>query len=221
MTVTQASGRPKGGYQLADGSKVPGVTTIIGRFKDSGALMHWAFQQGKAGKERLYDDAERAADIGSYAHDCVRAWLRDEFPPPTPLDEPATLQAGTAFAAFLEWAEQTKLSVTATEVPLVSEEYRFGGTLDAIGVVGDKLCLLDWKTSNGVYPDYLIQLAAYRFLWETHNPDQVIRGFHLLRFAKEHGDFAHHYFPNLDEGWRMFVLLREAYEIDKQLKKRV
>jgi len=68
MTVTQTSGRPKGGYKLADGTKIPGVTTIIGRFKDSAALMFWAFAQGKAGKEKLYDDAEKAAEIGTYAN---------------------------------------------------------------------------------------------------------------------------------------------------------
>ena len=41
----------------------------------------------------------------------------------------------------------------------------------------------------------------------------------IKRFAKEHGDFAHHYFPNLDDAWRQFVLFREAYDIDRELKK--
>ena len=40
--------RPKGGYRLKSGESVPGVTTIIGRFKDSGGLLWWAFEQGKA-----------------------------------------------------------------------------------------------------------------------------------------------------------------------------
>jgi len=220
-TSIKPSGRPKGGYQLADGTRVPGVTTIIGRFKDSGALMQWAFMQGRAGKERLYEETERAADIGTYAHELVQAWLRKEGAPLSPLDEAGTVQAQTAFGAFLKWAEQTRLRIQQTEIPLVSEQYRFGGALDAVGYVGDDLCLLDWKTSNGVYTDYLIQLAAYRYLWELNNPAEPLVGFHLLRFAKEHGDFAHHYFPNLDDGWRMFVLLREAYDLDKQLKKRV
>ena len=49
---------PKGGYKL-DGKRVPGTTTIIGRFKDSGGLLYWAFEQGKAAErgeiEKLYD----------------------------------------------------------------------------------------------------------------------------------------------------------------------
>lgn len=219
MTAT-TTGRPQGGYKLADGTRIPGVTTIIGRFKDSGALMFWAFQQGKLGKEKLYEEAEKAADIGTYAHELVRAWLHQEPEPVSPLDPEGTDKARTAFGAFRKWSEATALRIHATETALVSEEHRFGGTLDAVGYVGDDLCLLDWKTSNGVYPDYLIQLAAYKHLWELHNPDLPLKGFHLLRFAKEHGDFAHHYFPNLDVGWRMFLLLREAYELDKVLKKR-
>ena len=35
---------PRQGYYNAKGQRVPGTTTIIGRFKDSGALIHWANQ---------------------------------------------------------------------------------------------------------------------------------------------------------------------------------
>ena len=38
---------PIGGYKV-DGVKVPGVTTILGRFKDSGGLLYWAFEQAEA-----------------------------------------------------------------------------------------------------------------------------------------------------------------------------
>jgi len=221
MTVTQTSGRPKGGYKLADGTKIPGVTTIIGRFKDSAALMFWAFAQGKAGKEKLYDDAEKAAEIGTYAHDLVRAHIHHEPQPASPLDADGTAKAMTAFGSFQKWAEMTRLNILHTEIPLVCEVNKFGGTIDAIGIVGDELCLLDWKSSNGVYPDYLIQLAAYKHLWTVHHPDKPIQGFHLLRFSKENGDFVHHHWPQLDEAWSLFVLYRHAYELDKQLKKRV
>ena len=58
-------------------------------------------------------------------------------------------------------------------------------------------------------------------LWEENNPGQVIKGgYHILRFAKEAGDFSHHFFPDLSEAWEMFILLRKAYDIDLKLKKR-
>lgn len=214
---------PKAGYFLKDGTKVPGTTTIIGRFKESGGLLQWAFKQGKEGKPHLYAEAEKAADIGTYAHALVEASIKGETAPEPPagVDAAFIKAAQSAFGAYLKWAENFKVAITAQEIQLVSERYRYGGTPDAVGTVGNELCLLDWKTSNSVYSDYLIQLAAYKNLWEENFPDQPITGgCHLLRFAKEHGDFAHHYFPNLDEAWRQFVLFREAYDIDKGLKKR-
>ncbi len=37
---------PKQGYRLANGDRCPSVTTIIGRFKESGALIQWAYKRG-------------------------------------------------------------------------------------------------------------------------------------------------------------------------------
>lgn len=214
---------PKAGYFLASGEKVPGTTTIIGRFKDSGALMFWAFKQGKLGKDRLYEEAEKAADIGTLAHAMVEAHIKGENPAIAlgNADHEMKVKAHSAFNAYLAWERMTKLRVIDQEMQLVSEKYKYGGTPDAIGIIDNELCLLDWKTSNSVYQDYLIQLAAYRNLWEEHHPDRpLVGGFHLLRFAKEHADFAHHYYPNLDSAWRAFVLMRELYDIDFELKKR-
>ena len=36
---------PTGIYKLKDGTLVPGTTTIMGAFKDSGGLVHWAWEQ--------------------------------------------------------------------------------------------------------------------------------------------------------------------------------
>ena len=47
-TIVRGSGRPKE-YLLPDGTRVSGVTTILGRFKESGGLLQWAFQVGKSG----------------------------------------------------------------------------------------------------------------------------------------------------------------------------
>lgn len=214
---------PKAGYFLADGTRVPGTTTIIGRYKDSAGLMHWAFKQGKAGKERLYEEAEKAADIGTLAHAMVENHIKGDDPHAALAEAPPDMleKAESSFKAYLAWESMTKLRVIDQEMQLVSEKYRYGGTPDAIGIINNELCLLDWKTSNSVYGDYLVQLAAYRNLWEEHNPDRPLTGgFHLLRFAKEYSDFAHHYYPNLDSAWRAFVLMRELYDIDRELKAR-
>lgn len=209
----------KGGYFLADGiTRVPSVTTILSRFKDSGGLIHWAWQLGKDGKD-YREERDKAADAGTMAHEAVENWLHNR---PVMFDESdIAKKAQIAFGAFLEWADQTQLKVTHTEIPLVSERYKFGGTFDAILVKG-KRAMGDWKSSNALYPEYLCQIAAYGKLWEEHHPDEPIDGgFILCRFDKTYGDFTQKWWAELDSAWEAFKHLRALYDLDKELKQRI
>jgi hypothetical protein len=214
-------GRPYKGYEI-DGEKVPGVTTILSRFKESGALMYWAWDQGRQGKD-FRETKQAAADAGTLAHDMVEHDIYGQDFDLTGYDEATIKKAQGAFNAYKEWKEQTNLTIAEAEVPLLSKVYRFGGTLDAILVRG-KLALGDWKTSNGIYADYLLQLAAYQILWEENCPSRPIcGGFHLLRFSKANDDsdpvsFSHHYWSQLDVAKEQFLHLLAAYKLDKRIK---
>jgi hypothetical protein len=209
---------PKGGYFLADGTRVPSVTTVIGRFKEAGGLIHWAWNLGKEGKD-YREVRDQAADAGTMAHHAVEAWVQGKeysFDG----DPEVCGKAKKSFEAFLEWASMSNLQITQTEVGLVSEKHKFGGTLDAILIRGRR-AMGDYKTSNKLYGEYLIQVAAYAKLWEENFPDQPIDGgYHILRFDKTYGDFHHHYWGELERAWDAFLHLRELYEIDKELKAR-
>lgn len=217
-TKTKGTGRPAK-YVLADGTKVSGVTTIISRFKESGALIQWAYKRGLEDVP-LYASRDEACDVGSLIHSMVEADIHGEPLPEIPDDLRERCESG--FRAWTSWREGRAMTIIATEEPIVSERYRFGGTLDAVGKDKNGLCILDWKSSNGVYADYALQLAAYRLLWEEAHPDQPITGgFHLARFSKEHGDMEHRYWPELKEAEEMFLLLVKAHALDKQLQARI
>lgn len=217
-------GRPKDGYFI-DGEKVPGVTTITGRYKDSGALIYWAWNQGKQGID-FRQTRDKAADAGTCAHAMIEAdWHQTEFKRTD--YEPSILEkADHAFLAYLEWKEQTNLKIIKPELTLLSKKHKFGGTLDAI-LVGKKLRLGDYKTSGGVYADMLIQVGGgYALLWEENYPDEKLDGIEILRFSKPNQpddpiSFHHHYYsaeilPILKQ---QFIRFREAYEADKRIKK--
>lgn len=216
---------PKSGYHLADGTEVPGVTTILGRFKDSGGLLFWAFNQGKSGARTLYEKRDQASDTGTHVHAMVEADLHGQEPPAMPEHFTDEMRAGalSGFRAYKENLKRTKAFVMPLEVQLVSEEYRFGGTPDGIVEFEGIVDMADWKTSNGVYLDYIVQGAAYIHLWNTHHPESKCTGLRIFRFGKESGTFAEHYYPpeTLEIAWRQFVLFREAFDLDKVLKKRV
>ncbi len=163
-------------YRGKSGKRLPSVTTIMSRFKDSGALIHWAWSEGIEGRD-YRESRDRAAAAGSLAHQMVEARLRAQpWKPPLPVDQELIERARAGFDAYLTWERMTRIEFRHSEVALVSTAHEFGGTLDAIGEFDGNLALIDWKTSNAVYSDYLIQLAAYRALWEENFPDHPISG---------------------------------------------
>jgi len=218
---------PKGGYKLKDGTKCPGVTTIISRFKDSGGLLWWAFEQGKLAEQgiisSLYDKRDEAADAGTLAHSMVERYIEDGTRLVIP-DNEVGKQAEQGFKNYLQWEENNRIKIVKQEMEMVSEKYQFGGCPDALGIDNqNNLCILDWKTSSGgPYTDWLLQLAAYNLLWFENNPDKPIAGgFHLLKFSKENADFSHFFWSELNEAEEYFLILLKAYVLDKKLKKRI
>lgn len=208
-------------YRDRAGNKLPSVTTIIGRFKDSGGLLYWANQCGLKG-QTLDQARSPAATAGTLAHELVEAHIRGEPEPQFKEEQEIIEKAHASFNAFLKWQKQCSLNFHHVEVPLISETYRYGGRLDAVGSVGNELALCDFKTSNAIYADNTLQLGAYKLLWEENYPDHpLIGGFHLLRFAKEEGDFAHHYFPKLDKEAAVFLSMRKLFDEVKEIEKRV
>ncbi len=210
--------RPEGGYKLADGTPVPGVTTICNVAKDSGGLIHWAWKLGTEGRDyrKVRDDA---AGAGTLAHQAVEAWIRGR-PYEMTGDTDTVSRGQKAFDAFLEWAEQTHLKATHPETTLISEKYRIGGTLDAL-LLGGKRAMGDWKSADGLYPEALMQLAAYGALWnEAHPQEPITGGYHLVRFDKTHADYHHHYWPELEDAWTAFQHCRALYDLRAALKQR-
>jgi hypothetical protein len=233
---------PAKGYRLKDGTRVPGTTTILGRFKESGGLIHWSWALAHEPLAQIRailrngadpaaiasflavpDEAsdyravrDKAADAGTIAHELVECFTHgrkfDSTPYPTHLVE----LAQPAFEAFREWADQSHLEIVETEVSLVSERYRFGGTRDAMLIKG-KRSLGDYKTSKAIYPEMLLQLAAYAILDEEQG-NTIDGGYHLLKFSKqEHSDdpvrFSHHYWSQLDVAREAFLTMRSLYDL--------
>ena len=222
----RGSGRPSDGryfLEHPDGfakERVPAVTTVNGCMHPRG-LFHWHHENGAAGRP-FGDGGTPALEVGSVVHRMVENRIHG-LPVAEPAEDIAPLVM-SAFDAFERWWNAGKFKVIATEVPLISSKYRVGGTPDAILLDAEgRVCLGDWKSSNGLYADYLRQIAIYGAMWNEQAPErlQLTGGFHLVRFAKTNGDFEHRHFPELDDGLEAFLLLRRMYDLNKQLEKRV
>lgn len=212
-------------YKDRDGQRVPGVTTVLNQLGWSkGPLMYWAFNQGKSGVESLYEERDKAAEAGTIAHEMVQAYIRQEDPGLIPgrytdTSTEVIAKAETAFDAFLDWTKASRMELLEAELSLVSEG-GFGGTIDAIGMINGELSLVDWKTSNGVYPDQFVQVVAYHHLVHEHGFN--VGPIHLIRFGKEDASFHHHCWPNVpDEPWEVFQHALALYHLEKKLRKMI
>ena len=211
-------------YMKLDGTAVVGVTTAIGLLGlNKTPLMYWAWEQGKAGKD-FRETKDNAADSGTLAHYLIECDIHGTKPDQAILDKAGKDildKAETAYLNFLEWKKTNHIELVHTELPLVSEKYGYGGTIDYIGKVDGKYALLDWKTSTGVYADYLIQVAAYTQLWLEHNPDKPLTGgIHLLRIDKDNGKFTHHRWDSTPpEAFDIFLDLLDIYNKKKVVDK--
>ena len=217
---------PTAPYFLKDGTRVPGTTTVISHCKESGGLIHWAWQQGIDGIDYRQPRAA-AADAGPLGHRMFELHLDGIVDPIDSAvaeleveDEEVVENAKTAFGSAARWWKMMRAEVVAQEIHLVSEKWKFGGTPDAILRVDGKLALADWKTSKRIYHDTILQLAAYRHLIEYHQGEKL-ESFHVCRFDREMGSFTHHDWPRglIDQGWKAFTLRRRHYDMMKKLKK--
>ena len=208
--------RPKKGY----GKGIVGVTTAINILgMNKGALMYWAWDQGRQGYD-FREIRDSAAEAGTLAHEMIEAELSGlSMPDTSKLDAEVVSKAETAYLSFLDWAKLVDFRVVETEISLVDPELKVGGTMDLVTIQG-KPCITDFKTSKGgaAYPEMWIQLAAYGHLWSLHHPDQIAHDYYLLILDKNEGGFSYHHKHKLDKHLAIFKKCAEIYHLWKEIK---
>ncbi|MCW2924402.1 MAG: nuclease superfamily protein [Thermoleophilia bacterium] len=168
--------------------RVPAVSTILSELNKP-ALVHWAARMAadavaeelqRRGAERLdlaavipasefalvcqlAQDAHKnakdeAADIGTRVHDWITTAGADILDTPLP-DDP---ELRGPCEAYVTWWRSTGYTVVEVERIVVDNHARYAGRFDLL--VRDargRLLVLDIKTSNSVYLEHVLQLAAY------------------------------------------------------------
>jgi hypothetical protein len=205
-------------YKDNDGKRVPSVTTILNQWGiKTEPLKWWAYKRGEAGIP-MYEKEE--ADVGTLAHMMIDSKVKgkklklEEFP------AKITSQAQVCFDNFLTWEKRHSFVPIETEISLVSEKHKYGGTLDCVAMIDDKLSLADWKTGKEVYEDHIIQAVSYEHLWNENFPDNPIEGgFHILRTGKEIASFSYNWYGEFPGALDVFFHLRALYDLHKEIKK--
>lgn len=86
--------------------------------------------------------------------------------------EPIALDEYEAVMSFVEWFKAVNPKVVANEQVLFNERYQFAGTMDFLCEIDGETWLIDFKTSQYIWPSYEIQVASYAHTLDTM-PDKM------------------------------------------------
>lgn len=189
-----------------NGKRKSGATTIIGIIDKSTALVSWATElfaeyliaKVNSGEsiilEHIYQGQEQhsirkaqAADVGTKIHDWCERYIRYKlkekgytFP-----EMPEENAVAIGVSSFLDWEKEHKVKFVSSERIVYSRKYDFIGKMDIEAYVDGDLCLIDLKSSNGLYNTVRLQTAAYLKADEEERGKKVYKGRWAIRLAKE------------------------------------
>jgi hypothetical protein len=205
-------------YHLADGTQVPGGSTICKIGDDAGALIHWAWNLGREGKD-YRKERDKAADIGTVAHFLIECFLNNQVADLSDYGQEDIDKALMCYNKFVDWWDGQRLRKVYTEIQLVHEEVRYGGTIDMIAERDNgEFVLIDFKTSKKISDSYWRQCAGYAQLFNFNNPQMVskpyneIKSHAIVRIGKEEeGDFEVIWREDLSKEWFVFQKQVDLY----------
>lgn len=209
-----------------DGKKtmVPGATTILG-VVGKPYLIKWANGLGLEGIDAEKYKTE-AAETGTCLHYLVECDVLNKKADLKDFTGAQIERAELGLAAFKAWrkAEAPDLEPiggkAGVEMRLVSQKYRYGGTLDLFALINKKRTLVDYKTAANVYLEHKAQVTAYVRMGqenELHIQDAIIV---QLPRVEDATYVPHRLAPeHMSLYWRLFQVAHEMYDLQKEIKR--
>ena len=154
-------------YLNESGEWVPSVTTILDAYPKPYALLQWLKEVGGKADEVINAAGKR----GTSVHNMTEAYDRGEEV--NLINEfghlNCSLEEWAMFERYVEFSKQVGPQWSEVETRYIGREW--AGTVDRIGYVpGVGHCIVDIKTSNGVWDTYWLQLAAYHDIVRAQRP---------------------------------------------------
>jgi len=200
-------------YRTSDGLVVPGATTVINELGwNKASLIAWARREALAGNDPD-KTRDEAASVGTCAHYLCECDAKGIVPDLSDYSKNQIDIAENCYIGYLDWKKKQGIVKIDSELSLVSERHRFGGTIDMLCSGNDRVILGDIKTSKGIYPDHKIQVAAYYHLLleNGYKVDDV----YILHLAKT-GEFSYHRVTDLEMYWEVFEHCLALWKLHKQ-----
>ena len=125
--------------------------------------------------------SKEAATIGKEVHAFAERALIEQR---VSLPQDPAAQRGAQ--AFLTWLHATDIRPIDVERFVFSKQHYYAGRCDFYGEITGKTCVLDLKTSSGLYREMPLQLAAYAIAIEEELGVKIDEGW-IIRLDKKTG----------------------------------
>ena len=172
-----------------------------------------------ASKSAHREKLEKAGDIGKIAHRWIEEYIKFHLRSDIDwISDKPEGQAGNCCDAALSWMKIHNVRWRCTERKIYSREWNYAGTLDGIALVDscddprccpesfrDRLSLIDWKSSNYLYNEFLFQTAAYQRAYEEETGEKIEDRW-IVQLGKTDGEFnAWHMTKGIEEDFHAFT----------------
>lgn len=194
-------------------------------------------------KKAHSDNLEDAGDVGKMAHDWLEQYIKAVM-----AEDHTTIQgmmtqmcrdqrASNCVIAALDWMKAHNVRWLSTEHKVYSKKHDCCGTFDGICITDsctdpsccpmhfkDRKTLIDWKTSNYLYIEFIYQASAYKAFHLEEFPNDTIEDIWILRLGKEDGEFQpwHLYSDTYESDFAGFIacltLKKKATELEERMK---
>jgi len=207
--------RLKPAKSFKKGEIVPGVTTIIdGQLAwNKNALIAWARREALAGQdpEKIKNEAGK---IGSCADCLIGCMVTKKTPDLKDFTSNQITEAQKSAQSFAVWWDESGLIFNEYQKQVISEQFRYGGTLDLILSGNGNLFLYDMKRSKGIWPSMKIQIAAYKNAYEEQEGKRIDECY-ILHLQEEVVTPIRVTPSEIKAGWEVFKHLRSLYDLKK------
>lgn len=161
--------------------------------------------------------SKAARDIGTIVHrwceEAINFKLGNGDTPEMPDDENAV----RAIGGFQKWIAENTIEWVSSEEKLYHREHNYAGTVDAVAYINGELCVVDFKTSTGIWDEYFLQCAAYAEAVSLVHGDAIEAAW-ILRFDKKTGEFEAAKSKDIAADFRAFLGAQALHYRLKELK---
>ena len=168
-TMTRVQEDGKRYYQTPEGQKYPSVTTVTGLLSRD----HIKLWRKRVGEETANKITKQATTRGTRMHNIFEQYLRAEEP--VFFDN---IMESSMFEAVQPVLDE--IIPIALEAGMWSDSLQMAGQVDCVGVWGDELAIIDFKTSSKPKEEYMAdgwfhQMTAYAIMVEELTGEVIDR----------------------------------------------